>query len=348
MMSGENNSCCCSSKNAVSTEPVKIAPEISLRDAFKHFLLRLGIGRYKSKVKPGIYSIGEPSPESPLFVSANFTMSFDKLRAAIRGIDAYILVIDTKGINVWCAAGKGTFGSDEIISRVRESKITDRIKHRTLILPLLGAPGCSYVKIKKETGFRIVYGPVYASDIKAFLSNGLKTTPQMRNVGFTLFERLALIPMEFFPALKYLFYALIYIYLIHLIYSGFSFSNAIANSLPVSGALLMSLFTGCILAPAVITWLPFRSFTLKGALLGLFGQAVYLHFTQSVMTPLEIIGSFFVFTAFSAYLTFNFTGSTTFTNPSGVKKEMRLFLRPIILMSVIGAVLITLGCFGVA
>ncbi|HQL32652.1 MAG TPA: hypothetical protein PK969_05305, partial [Treponemataceae bacterium] len=68
--------------------------------------LRLGIGRNKASVTPGLYFIGSPGAASPVLVSANYRLSFDALRKELSGIDAWILVVDTRGVNVWCAAGK--------------------------------------------------------------------------------------------------------------------------------------------------------------------------------------------------------------------------------------------------
>ena len=84
--------------------------------------------------------MGRPGPESPVFVTSNYTLSFDALRTSIKGIDGYILVLDTKGINVWCAAGKGTFGTDEVIKRVQETELAQVVSHRRLILPQLRRP----------------------------------------------------------------------------------------------------------------------------------------------------------------------------------------------------------------
>ena len=69
--------------------------------------VRLGIGRDRYTVEPGLYAMGDPGPDSPVLATANYKLTFDHLRRAIRGRDAWILVLDTKGINVWCAAGKG-------------------------------------------------------------------------------------------------------------------------------------------------------------------------------------------------------------------------------------------------
>ncbi len=103
-------------------------------------------------------------PTSPqVLVSANYKMSFDRLRQALSGLDLWILVIDTKGINVWCAAGKGTFGTEELVGRIAQVGLGDVVKGRGLILPQLGAPGVAANEVLKRTGFKVVYGPVRAS-----------------------------------------------------------------------------------------------------------------------------------------------------------------------------------------
>ena len=103
------------------TSAPKILPvqtRLTKTDRWDHFLARVGWKRGEHRVEPGLYAIGNPAPDAPVFVSANYTLSFDALRSQLDGIDSYILVLDTKGINVWCAAGKGTFGTDEIVNRV--------------------------------------------------------------------------------------------------------------------------------------------------------------------------------------------------------------------------------------
>ena len=91
------------------------------------------------RVEPGLYAVGQPDPQSPVLVSANYKLSFDRLRCRLAGLSVWILVIDTNGINVWCAAGKGTFGADEIVRCVESSRLSEVVAHRTLIVPQLGA-----------------------------------------------------------------------------------------------------------------------------------------------------------------------------------------------------------------
>ena len=93
-------------------------------------------------------------------------------------MNAWILVIDTKGINVWCAAGKGTFGTDNIVKSIKKTSLEYLVKHRIIILPQLGAVNVAAHKVKEQSGFRVIYGPVKAKDIKAFVLAGYKATPR--------------------------------------------------------------------------------------------------------------------------------------------------------------------------
>ena len=78
------------------------------RDYLGSFKARWGYRRMHYLIKPGLYAVGNPDAESEVIVTANFKMSFDRLRSQLTGRDFWILVLDTRGINVWCAAGKGT------------------------------------------------------------------------------------------------------------------------------------------------------------------------------------------------------------------------------------------------
>jgi CO dehydrogenase/acetyl-CoA synthase gamma subunit (corrinoid Fe-S protein) len=84
---------------------------LSGKDRMGRFRSRVSGFRMYYRVDPGLYAVGSPNTDSPVLVSANYKLSFNTLRSNLDGLDAYILVLDTKGINVWCAAGKGTFGT---------------------------------------------------------------------------------------------------------------------------------------------------------------------------------------------------------------------------------------------
>ena len=171
-----------------TTATLKITPvasTLTFNDRMDHFLARWGYRRESHLVEPGLYSLGKPTPESPVFVTANYTLSFDALRSNLGGIDCYILVLDTKGINVWCAAGKGTFGTDELIERIKVTGLENVVSHRKVILPQLGAPGVSAYSVKKWSGWQVEYGPVRAADIKEYIKTH-QASKEMRTVRFSL------------------------------------------------------------------------------------------------------------------------------------------------------------------
>lgn len=145
-----------------------IDSKIKAKDILGAWKARWGINRMHYKVNPGLYCIGNPNQDSIVLVTANYKFTFDMLRKELNGINTWLLILDTKGINVWCAAGKGTFGTDELTRKIISTKIRQLISHKNIILPQLGAVGVQAHVIKRITGLKVIYGPVYAKDIKEF------------------------------------------------------------------------------------------------------------------------------------------------------------------------------------
>lgn len=283
----------------------------------------------KYRVEPGLYALNDPSRESPVFVSANYKLSFDILRRRLGRDGAWILVLDTKGINVWCAAGKGTFGTRELIERIIAVQLDQVVSTRDLILPQLGAPGVSAHVVRKSTGFRVIYGPVRAEEIPAFLQNGMKAEHTMRQVRFSLIDRLVLTPMELNTALakSWLFVVGVLVFF-GLTAEGVLFREALVHGSAYLLLGFLAIVAGAFLTPILLPWIPFRAFSLKGALVGVIPVAL-LHTagpTAALEDPLVLASAYLVFPTLSSYLSFNFTGCTTFTSVSGVKRELRLAL----------------------
>jgi hypothetical protein len=284
-------------------------------------------------IQPGIYGIGRPDENSPVLVTANYKLTLDALRKELAGVNAWILVLDTKGINVWCAAGKGTFGTDELTGRIKSVKLDSLVSHRKLILPQLGGPGVAAHKVTKETGFKVFYGPVRAADLPAFLEKGLKKSPAMRNVRFPFMERLALAPMELVQVLKKIHYFVIPLFLLNLINGGPFVLNTIYELLFFMGAIAL----GAVLTPVLLPWIPVRSFALKGWIPGvLFAAAVGFFFASGTLEQLIYL---LLLPPVSAFLALNFTGASTYTSLSGVVKEMKIAMPLIILSMASGLIL---------
>ncbi|MBW1842622.1 MAG: acetyl-CoA synthase subunit gamma, partial [Deltaproteobacteria bacterium] len=180
-----------------SAGPVpRVKTDMLWPDILGTFKTRLGIGRNTYSIAPGLYCVGNPGADDPVLVTGNYKLSFDALRKELAMLDAWILVLDTKGVNVWCAAGKKTFSTQEVIRRVKMSGLDERVRHKVLILPQLSATGVAAHLVKKGCGFKVVWGPVYTRDLKRFLEAGKKADSTMRRVTFSFIERLVLVPVE--------------------------------------------------------------------------------------------------------------------------------------------------------
>lgn len=322
----KKTSCC---PPADSDRPAKfktVSTRLSSSDRLRHIKCRLGAFRLTYKIRPGLYAVGRPSGASEVFISANYGLSFDILRSSLAGLDTWILVLDTKGINVWCAAGKGTFGTDEIIRQIGSADLGRVVTHRRIIVPQLGGPGVSGHEVKRATGFKVVYGPVKASDIKAFVEAGYSATEEMRTIRFDLKDRIVLTPMEIRPALKnYALFALLALITVSITPGGLSYQAAwtYGGRLVMLGGL--AVLSGALITPALLPYIPSRSFAVKGFLTGLATTipALWLTGWVEILHPMLTFFSMIFFPLASSYIALQFTGSSTYTGISGVKKELR-------------------------
>lgn len=287
---------------------------LTLANRWDHFLARWGVNRSGHRVEPGLYAVGCPTADSPVLVTANYTLSFDALRSALAGMDGYIMVLDTQGINVWCAAGKGTFGTDEVVHRIEATGLHAIVCHRVLILPQLSAPGVAAHKVKKRSAFKVEYGPVRATDLPAYLKTH-RATPEMRRVRFTLHDRLVLIPVELVHVLLPMLIAAVVLFFI----GGF---------LASAGA-ITAILAGVVLFPILLPYLPTTDFSTKGFILGgmvafPFGLATFLGMSDAALWRRIGWALAYLLTLppVTAFLSLNFTGATPFTSKSGVRREI--------------------------
>lgn len=309
----------------------KTNSDITIGNRFDHLLTRLGYKRNKHRIEPGLYALGNPTEDAPVFVSANYTLSFDALRAALPGTDAYILVLDTKGINVWCAAGKGTFSTDELVHQIEATGLKDVVTNHTLIVPQLGATGISAHQVRARSGFRVKYGPVRASDLPEYIKSG-KATPEMRVVRFSLCDRITLIPVELILMPLPLIIGAIIISLI--------------GGLMTAAAVVTAILTGIVLFPILLPWIPTKDFSTKGFIIGGIFALPFALWTFNNAQDASLwlrYGSAFVYMLVmppvTAFFALNFTGATTFTSVTGVRQEIYTHVPTMARMLEIGIVL---------
>ena len=355
-MTKETNSCC--SDNQSCYTPLKsecwvvgdietpagkvavISSKLVFSDKLGAVLVRCAIGRNNYFINPGLYAVGKPTPESPVFVSANYKLSFDCLRSSLGGIDGWVMVIDTKGINVWCAAGKGTFGTDEIVNRVMESKLFRIVSHQKLIVPQLGAPGVSAIEVRKQSGFSVSYGPVRAQDIPKFIEDNFKATPKMREVQFGLRDRVVVIPVELVIWFKQALAVAIALALLSGISQG---GYTLSNAPRIFGLVFAGWLTGGALIPALLPWLPGRAFAIKGIWGAMLLWCSLLAGGLLGSTIQEYSGWLLLLSAVVSFMSLNFTGTSTYTSMSGVKKEMKIAIPIQIIAIITGAIFIVWG-----
>ena len=326
--------CCC------ETAIQNVSTTLSFKDILGAWKVRWGFGRMDYAVAPGMYGVGNPDGGSPVLVSANYKLTFDVLRKNLAGVDCWLLILDTKGVNVWCAAGKGTFGTDELVRRIEAVGLPALVSHRRLILPQLGASGVSSHEVTKRTGFTVLFGPVRASDLREYISSGYQATEEMRAVKFTFWDRLVLIPMELVEAAK-----------VSVVVFGVLFLLNLFAARPFGRAdfliYLAATLCGAALTPALLPFIPGKAFAFKGWLLGLSGTAWIAWAYGWFNPPLLLLGIGYILTlpVYSAFIAMNFTGASTYTSPSGVQKEMRLALPLMVVSFAAGIILILLKAF---
>lgn len=308
----------------------RVRTTLSRNDVLSTIGVRCGYRRSTYTVTPGLYAVGRPDAQAPVIVTANYKLTFDAVRKALGqtvdsgGVDAWILVLDTRGVNVWCAAGKGTFSTEEVIRLAKATNLDQVVSHRTLLVPQLGATGVSARDVKRGCGFSVVWAPVRAEDLQTFIRNGNTADEAMRRVTFTMAERAVLGPVELMMFAKPACWILAAIFLLSGIGPDwFSFGDAFSRLAAPAIALFVGVFFGAVLFPIVLPWTLFRSFAAKGAVVGVPAGALVVWLFASGLGFGEALAVFLLTMGVCSYLGMNFTGSTPYTSPTGVEKEMR-------------------------
>ncbi len=318
----------------------RVATELDWTDRLGAWKARWGISRMHYIVPPGLYAIGAPEPDDPVVVTANYKMSYDLVRQSLSGRNVWLLVLETFGVNVWCAAGKGTFGTDELVERVEATGLAGVVNHRRLLLPILGAPGVAAHEVRHRTGFSVSYATMRAADLPAYLENRMAATPAMREITFTFKERLVLVPVEIVLALKSTAIITVCLFIIG------AFSGGPKAGATMTLAYLGAMLTGVLVGPILLPWLPGPSFAVKGAVAGLgWSAAWYLLAGGAGWGVTTTVAAFLALPAVSAFYTLNFTGCTTFTSRTGVKKEMGMAVPAMGTALVVSALLLVAGWF---
>lgn len=153
-------------------------------------VLETGFRLVPFPARRGVRVLGRPGPESPIVVTGNYDLTVRRVRRALAGLDAYLVVADSSGVNVWCAASGGHLTTHQVVTAMKVARLEDRVVHREVILPQLAATGVEGKEVRRRTGWIARFGPADAKDLPAFLAAGRKKTEAMRRVRFGLRQRL--------------------------------------------------------------------------------------------------------------------------------------------------------------
>jgi len=149
--------------------------------------------------RTGLVSIGRPGRDAPVLLTGNYLLTVERVKHALRGLDVWLLVANSRGVNVWCAAAGGHLTNHDVIAVLKTSGIEQRVDHRRLILPQLAATGIEAGTVRQRTGWQVVWGPVRATDIARFLKQGYRKTRSMRSVSFDCRQRVEMAAAWAFP-----------------------------------------------------------------------------------------------------------------------------------------------------
>ena len=124
------------------------------------------------QVSPGLYDIGNPTADSPLLVTTNFSLTYFSVAGEVEGsgIPAWLLICDSEGMSVLTAWAAGKFDAERIAKAVNTMGVLDKIKHRKIIIP--GHVSSISGELEDELpGWEILVGPREAIGIPSFLKN---------------------------------------------------------------------------------------------------------------------------------------------------------------------------------
>jgi len=136
----------------------------------------------------GLYRIGSAGADSPVLVTGNFELTLRRVCSAVGNLDCWLLVCDSRGVNVWCASMAGHFTTDSVVRAIERTGLAERVRVRRLILPQLCASSVSLETLETRTGFSARFGPLYIQELAAYWRN--PADPALRKARFPLKARL--------------------------------------------------------------------------------------------------------------------------------------------------------------
>jgi len=269
-------------------------------------------------VEPGLYYTGERyDTDTPLLVTGNYLLTVLSVHRALAGRSVRLLVVDSDGINVWCASGKGRFSVPIVMAELNRypRELWGPGKRTTIVLPKLGLAGDALADLRKE-GLRPIVGPVHARDLPGFLDDTPLKHRAKDLVNFGIVARL----FCWLPGLvQYLGNGMLVLFALLGV-------EALGGPAAPVGLLAIVAWLGTAY-PLLFPWIPGRRFAVKGLWLGgttalALGGAAAAGWMSMALLPAA--ATFTI--AMAIFVGLSFTGNSAVSNYSEVRKEIAHFL----------------------
>lgn len=293
---------------------VRVVHDWTAEERWNAVLCRLGRSGSRTRVPPGLYALGAPAEGSPVIVTASYRLTFDLLRRDLASVSSWILVLDTRGLDVASAVASGRFATDELVTRLAASRLAQVVAHRRIILPGRAAGAVDAGQVTRSTGFQALVGPADSSDLPGFLAG---ESPRAEH-RFTAGDAAALAPAALGRSLlKYPGFAFAALLFAGLGPGGVSMERAFAGSWPLLVLGLASVLAGSLLAPilhAGVRWIPLWA---AGGATGLGAAAALMEGARfsAGMDPFLQAGCWLFFPAASAFLAEQFSRAMPVAQP---------------------------------
>ncbi len=307
------NKCCGNATEA----PISL--NFTILDYFKVLISWILSYRRTFSIEPGLYFTGkEYDMNTPMIVTCNYHMTVFLVWRKMRRIPVRVLVIDTKGINVWCSAGKGQFNAQEILKQLAKypKEILTNEAKLQLILPKLSLSG---VKLSDLRPYDIdpIIGPIYLEELPAFLTKRPFKNSIDSHYKFDLRDRLFTLIPTFIQFTVYLGIGAIVLLAIHLWLNTGIWWQVIPIGLTITTIYIL-----------MFPWLPTKSFAKKGISLFFILSALFVAILNHYGIHRVLDWVFYVSFTVGASLFFSlyYTGNSGVSNYSEVRRETIIYL----------------------
>jgi hypothetical protein len=288
--------------------------DLGILDYLKAFISWVFLFMRLFSIKPGYYFTGQKNENSPLLVTCNNYLTVFLLARRIASRSVRLLIVDTNGINVWCASGKGRFSASEIIEKAGRFSLLKKEQKIDMILPKFCLSGVKLTDLR-NAGIKPIIGPMYARDVPEYLDRQKFENRIHDHFVFGLQHR----TFTALPTAVHFLYYFLGVY--------------VATFWTLSSAIIWVSAGLAFLYPILFPFLPGKRFAVKGISLSAVASILPLVFFAAGMFTLQL-ALFWILFIFATliFIGLSYTGNSPVSNYTLVKKETTMFLPVVVLL----------------